>query len=233
MAGGTPRCPARPLAGEAPCEARATSLAFGRCGVVLAAQITGGSTIFPSTVSPHLTVQRVPHHHPINSKATPCRSQVAAAPSHQLCSNTIPQAPLPHRAEHKLQQHHPISSTAAPCRAKVAATLDTSYGPRVPRRYSGQPGLWPVMRRGGLAGRSPRWPLAGDAPCRPLAGRSPRWPTRPLASDAPWRQFLGGTPSRQPAGARRHSRPISLAGQNVARTLRLVRARLGPDGHAQ
>ena len=138
LAGGAPRCPARPLAGEAPCKARAPSLAFGRCGVVLAAQITGCRNIIPSTMPPHRADHRMPQHHPISTTATPCRPQAAAAPSHQHCSTTIPQAPLPHRAEHRLQQHHPINTNATPCRAQVAATLSSNATPGrtfgIPRR---------------------------------------------------------------------------------------------------
>ena len=138
MAGGTPRCPARPLAGEAPCEAQAPSLPFGRCGVVLAAQITGCNNNIPSTVPPHLADQRLPHHHPISNKATPCKAQAATTPSQRhrchtvqstSCSNTIPSTPMPHRAEHRLQHRadhnwsNTINTNATPCRAQAATTL--------------------------------------------------------------------------------------------------------------
>ena len=100
---------------------------------MLAAQITGCNNNIPSTVPPHLADQRLPHHHPISNKATPCKAQAATTPSQRhrchtvqstSCSNTIPSTPMPHRAEHRLQHRadhswsNTIPSTPMPHRAE-------------------------------------------------------------------------------------------------------------------
>ena len=116
-------------------------------------QITGCGSTIPSTLQPH---------HPTGTAATPCRSQAAATPFHQL-------------------HCHTVQSTTRPL-AGVAPG----------RPLAGQLPRWPTRPLAGvapwrpLAGRSPRWParpLAGDAPWRPWAG-GPPLPALRLAGEA-------------------------------------------------